>query len=1272
MRLFNRSKKSASLSHTGTAGALVPEPTTTTFSLNRTTSSDDVGNSIQEFLDAAHRGKLDIVKEYISKGIDVNVKDDQGRTALHRAIYDGHLDMVQFFIEGCSVDTKAYDKDGRTALHYASDCGNLSIVQYLREKCHVNMEVRDNFGGTALHRASRNGHLSILRYLIEDCHLDKEAINHDGWTALHNASRYGYLNLVQYLVDTCHVHVNATSIDGRTALHYAAYYGDLDLVQYFTKQSSAETNMKDHDGNTAYDLAQQQHHRDVIDYMQRVSPRHQKRPTTASSPSNTISADVEVNVFLDAAQKGNLDMVKACIYKGIDIDTKDTDGHTALHRASSNGRLNIVQYLVEHCHVNPEAKDQDGTNALHYASKYGHLNIVQYLIETCHVDREMTDMYGSTALLLASQRDHLSLIQYLVETCHVNVEAKGNDGWRALHCASFNGFLDVVQYFTETCLVNQESKDTHGSTALHLACQRGRLNIVQYLIVHGHVDREAQDNHGWTPLHYASSNGHLDIVKCLMEEYSVDEEAQDNNGKTAHELAKKFNNSEVIDYFQEVQTERNKLQDRRIDDEKHTGITPADHEQEQLEAESLRERSKQNATFEEKKRILEFIDSAKEGRLDTLKECIDGGIDVEVKNKYGVTALHRACGSGHIHIVRYLVQECHSNVETKTNDGRTALHDACSNGHVEIVKYLVQSCHTNAEVTDNEGWTPLHFASRFGYLDIVQFLIHHCHVNVETNNRAGETAYDLTRKDEVIEYLSSFSITHDNDSTASKVEQQSSEVPLSDLAQSRGHKKEVQRSIQLQEQLLPLTTNSDPPLVTNTIDASSAHSQQSSKNFKQNEKWIFDLMQSLQIENQQIIDKLSRIDRSHQYIEERREILDFIVVEKCESLEEQEEQNAILSSLLHRDFYILLQRKLKCMIKSCEILSTGMVGASCGDLRSFTARTIREQGCNVLQETHLGFFIGNAVAWVKKNLAVVPFIDSVGSVFQLVVTLKDERDRYLGLARVSDFATMVCLQRKGATSLDSAVERFARLIVRARCGSPLCKFVEDKDELGIFKQIMVKLLADSGDTPAKEQASKAADCAFAHIMKPGRDSVLVDILYGDMFDVSLDEALAASILGMTVNDLLKLDPFTVSSHSELPSSGDATIKSMRMNTDTTIASNALLNDASASLSSSFYEVSYASSDLVAEQESKIQKQDVMIQQLTQQVARLEKASKQSNARASYDAGGGMVFANPTEQFKNEVAGIHTENVMLDRRLCDQATIIYNLMSRLEVLEKQPH
>ena len=54
----------------------------------------------------------------------------------------------------------------------------------------------------------------------------------------------------------------------------------------------------------------------------------------------------------------------------------------------------------------------------------------------------------------------------------------------------------------------------------------------------------------------------------------------------------------------------------------------------------------------------------------------------EAKDNYGYTPLHHASRNGHLNIVQYLTQECHSDVESKDKDGYTPLHYASENGHL--------------------------------------------------------------------------------------------------------------------------------------------------------------------------------------------------------------------------------------------------------------------------------------------------------------------------------------------------------------------------------------------------------------------------------------------------------------------------------------------------------------------------------------------------------------------------------------------------------------
>ncbi len=83
------------------------------------------------------------------------------------------------------------------------------------------------------------------------------------------------------------------------------------------------------------------------------------------------------------------------------------------------------------------------------------MNIVQYLIETCHVDKNATDGGGWTALHYASSNGRLEIVQYLIDSCQVSAEAKGDDEWTALHHASSNGHLEVIKYLVDSVALRQ-------------------------------------------------------------------------------------------------------------------------------------------------------------------------------------------------------------------------------------------------------------------------------------------------------------------------------------------------------------------------------------------------------------------------------------------------------------------------------------------------------------------------------------------------------------------------------------------------------------------------------------------------------------------------------------------------------------------------------------------------------------------------------------------------------------------------------------------------
>jgi len=73
--------------------------------------------------------------------------------------------------------------------------------------------------------------------------------------------------------------------------------------------------------------------------------------------------------------------------------------------------------------------------------------------------------------------------------------------------------------------------------------------------------------------------------------------------------------------------------------------------------------------------------------VDVVKLLLKAGANIDVKSKYGWTALMHASYNGHVDVIRLLL-EAGADVEAKSNAGMTALMHASFNGHVSVVKLL--------------------------------------------------------------------------------------------------------------------------------------------------------------------------------------------------------------------------------------------------------------------------------------------------------------------------------------------------------------------------------------------------------------------------------------------------------------------------------------------------------------------------------------------------------------------------------------------------------
>ncbi len=116
-----------------------------------------------QFIKAIKKGDIKAVKEFLDKGINVNVKDGVSNTALMITAEKGHKDIAELLLAaGANVNAK--DIGGSPALMLAALYGSKSIAESLI-KAGADVNAQNVRGRTALMHAADYGYKEIVELL---------------------------------------------------------------------------------------------------------------------------------------------------------------------------------------------------------------------------------------------------------------------------------------------------------------------------------------------------------------------------------------------------------------------------------------------------------------------------------------------------------------------------------------------------------------------------------------------------------------------------------------------------------------------------------------------------------------------------------------------------------------------------------------------------------------------------------------------------------------------------------------------------------------------------------------------------------------------------------------------------------------------------------------------------------------------------------------------------------------------------------------------------
>jgi ankyrin repeat protein len=153
---------------------------------------------MDDLFDALLTEDLTLLTELLEAGCDVNVQDEEGRTALIQAAIYNNVEVVHILIQnGANVNTRDFF-GGNAALHFTAQNYSLEILQILLiNKAEV--DIQDINGNTPLFKAvfNSNGKGAVIKQLLLHG-ADRNLKNNQGVSPLELANTITHYNIVQF------------------------------------------------------------------------------------------------------------------------------------------------------------------------------------------------------------------------------------------------------------------------------------------------------------------------------------------------------------------------------------------------------------------------------------------------------------------------------------------------------------------------------------------------------------------------------------------------------------------------------------------------------------------------------------------------------------------------------------------------------------------------------------------------------------------------------------------------------------------------------------------------------------------------------------------------------------------------------------------------------------------------------------------------------------------------------------------------------------------
>lgn len=688
----------------------------------------------------AATGELTELRKLLDADVDVDLRDQDGRTALMHAVRSGELrTMLLLIMQGAHEQAK--DHHGYTPLMHAAESGQTRSIELLTDlevlslstdvqsrfrrldqrlfsdidfsslKFEIGFNEPDENGETALMKAAAKGHYEAVRLLMRSENgrrRSHEALQDNlGRTPLAHAvlgGRRAFLeSVLQDRDDTISTEaeeaVNISRFmntdvllkeddDGRNGLELMEAYGYGDIAKQLrgTIQSAVDKlteNIAAGKSECPEDL-----YRWRSD-LWRVfrEPKKAEEDMAAYERFRDSPDDYHIERLHAAVESGNVEQVCSIVLQGVDVNRADTDGKTPLMKAAASGSRQTVALLLA-VGALPDSQDSKGQTALMLAVENGHVDAVRMFFDV-HAAAQRPDVVAMEKLAGVSLRQPDS-----------------------------DTPLNTI--ITKAFPFEPDIQDSVGETSLMKAARNGDAQLVKYLteVPEGQagprVDPTLQDKQGRTAFMHAVVAEHDELIAaaCRMDSQFPKGPytelplfcmpsvlcRRDNAGRTPLEVAEESGSDRIAAAIRAASDELTRwgtasLVSMAFDINSHIPLLhradayDAIGETELAEADRAAKKYFEDTfDFATEDRALCLYEAAKAGSFVNIKKHLEGNFAANFKGPDGETPLMKAAQSGDVGSVVALIFR--SDEQTRDNLGQTALMQAASAGRVDVVKMM--------------------------------------------------------------------------------------------------------------------------------------------------------------------------------------------------------------------------------------------------------------------------------------------------------------------------------------------------------------------------------------------------------------------------------------------------------------------------------------------------------------------------------------------------------------------------------------------------------